>query len=481
MSEQKLKTNDVIIDDKQTVPEPPSACQFDRFSSHRYVSPTPGRLPIGVYLPNAVPEPTEESVCRTLNQIGINLSFTSVEINKIELDMSRNSKWGIKTVITPSQLDSVSTMTAENLLELFTPLIKTYNHREDTGGYMIAKNPSAPNIRKLNQVVRLIAGDVDSATSSGSSSATPLIFTMLPEQNVAPDLAIEKWLNTGHTSLVPASYLIYVQKNFGPGVWFGNPDAWYINEPGANPADTSILFNSLETYSLLARYTNRPMWATVRCQQTPVNTGLSLDNSECGSMMFAAMTALAYGAQGIVFTNFRQTEGGTVTGTVGASADMSALVKKVTDRIKKLEGIFLGSWKIQVCHSGESTQGQLYNRLLAPVGPMMELVQTIAGKDPEVLVSQMSLMPSRSMLAESVFEGEALNMLVVVNRDFHKSQTVGLRLSDFYTVTKVNEAMIRSYTDRSKNTLAEVPVTCDADGIAQFTIPAGDALVLRWK
>lgn len=205
------------------------------------------------------------------------------------------------------------------------------------------------------------------------------------------------------------SYLEYIQKLFNPQVW--SYDLYPITQTlGVN----KDFYDRLECFSKISRANNRPFWAFCQCMRVTFSTGSSLGEPTVSRMRFEAFSALAYGAQGIIYWSFLHRNPTEKEKYSDAAIDESGnrtatwdAIKQVNSEIKKASHIFLGAQLVEVKHTGNGDWNGV-EQMTGPIGAL----SSVSG---DVLVSHL------------INDGK--NYVVIVNHDPDNAQDIFIHLA----------------------------------------------------
>lgn len=453
---------------------------FDRQSRYKnfdYFKPSPVRLPLVACKPNFEGEELNADECSELRNCGINhaiLEFNTTQIvspvtnDAITTSIARANGYGIKTILKHRYLGPVGTDPTPQELARCTEFVNAYKSRGIVG-YVCGDIPFRHNPQTISRFVEKIhEADPDHP-----------ILTVLPDS----DSIGSSWTGTYE------SFLKDVEQQLLPGVWIVDCPACYKYIDGWEEKKFIEYFNALETFALMSRYTNRPFWATVKCDwiENQVNTPFPTQPR----ILFTALAALAYGAKGLIYNKFRSPYDNddfemAPLAYEGYSTDIWDSVKSVNQRIVKFEKIFLGSRVAEVVHAqtfiNNGTDSSnifptrdiiddynnsnwivpeiLYRKFREPVGPLMN-----------VETGQWGVAISHMVLPMEAAPEKAQDFLVIVNRDVVAPQTITLTFSDYYKIYKItsfriNEPMVKTKVNNTT---------------ATYTINAGDCLIFSWE
>lgn len=259
-------------------------------------------------------------------------------------------------------------------------------------------------------------------------------------------------------------YLMKYQEMVGPSMWETSVYPAIILSNDSKYNDYNLFFTDLEIFSLMSRYCERPFWYTVRCQgyTTPSNLGTPDPNVE--EMRFSAFSALAYGAQGLLYWSYRQRENEPNVTYTAAPVDLNGnrnteiwdAVCAVNEEVIALNEVFFESFLVQVRHTGTKQYG--CTRMLKTdhaFGPLMS-IQT--GND-GVLLSHINT--------------HGVDYLVIVNHVFMKGEAVFQRIHLAF-----DNSCILYKIEANYPLIKETKLTARN---FEIDLPRGGYLIYRWS
>ncbi len=253
-----------------------------------------------------------------------------------------------------------------------------------------------------------------------------------------------------------AAYLDTIEHYFQPMVWAYDLYPLSIKDGKVRVAH-DIFYSDLEIVSKKARTTKRPFW--VYCQ------GMEFKNSvvyrpaaTIPYLRFEAFSALAYGAQGIIYWTYGQRyDGGTehflsaLVSLKGEKTKAWYAARQVNSEIKAYNDVFYKCEFVDCQHTGAKVY-QDTKKLIGKFGPL----DRIESGDDGVLVSWL--------------RNRGKDYLVIVNHNPLGKQTVRL------TFNKNNEA-IRLEMDKKTNNIQNIKT-----GIKEkIILPPGGYVVYEWR
>ena len=228
------------------------------------------------------------------------------------------------------------------------------------------------------------------------------------------------------------NYLELIEEKFKPQVW--SYDFYPIKI-----IDRKIVvaydefYSDLEDFSTISQKTGRPFWAY--CESMAYKTSSYARPAATEAYLrWEAFSALAYGAQGIVYWTYGQRKSNSVEDYTSALVNLNGkkskawnAAKKVNGEIKKYNDIFYQCKVKEVRHTGD----RIYKgtrKLSGAFGPL----QMVRSQNAGVVLSQI--------------EKNGKEYIVVVSRDVLKKQKVTLELVPNMNITDLTVANPKKYT-----------------------------------
>lgn len=473
--------------------ETPNA--FDRKSRYKnfdYFKPSPSRIPLVACKPNLGGGELVEDNCRELSDCGINHAILEFLTKPIVSPVTPVTSVTSVTTVTPVTNDVITKSIATANGYGINIILK---HRYLGSGGIVNTLQDLNycsefvNAYKSRGIVGYVCGDIPYRKNPASiSNFVNSIHEADPNHPILTVLPDSDSLGSGWTGSYE-DFLKEVEQKLLPGVWIVDCPAYYRYTNGWEEKKFIEYFNALETFALMSRYTNRPFWATVKCdwieeqESTPFPTQPRI--------LFTALAALAYGAKGLIYNKFRapyDTNDYEMAPLAydGYSTEIWNSVKSVNQKIFKFEKIFLGSRVAEVVHAqtyvNNGTDSSnifpirdmindyqdsnwivpkiLFRKFREPVGPLMNVETGRWGVAISHMVMPMDAAPEK-----------ARDFLVIVNRDVVDSQTVTLSFSDYYNVYKI-------VSSRINESLLKIKIN---NTTASYTINPGDCLIFCWE
>lgn len=233
--------------------------------------------------------------------------------------------------------------------------------------------------------------------------------------------------NTGGQSY--KSFITSANSTFKPPVWCFDQYPLRINN-GTKYVQATY-YETLEIISSQAKLSKRPFWSF--CQALQLLNEDGSDRTPLPSyeyMMYEAFSALAYGAQGIIYWSFQSrtsSDGKEHYGLAPISPDGKRTsiwyaIKKVNDDIKKYHDVFYKSDHILSRHTGDQIwKGvKYYDYYEDDFGPLMNITTESSG----VLITHII--------------NNQTNYLIIVNHSPYESQNIVLFLNNQYQIIETS-------------------------------------------
>lgn len=249
---------------------------------------------------------------------------------------------------------------------------------------------------------------------------------------------------TGEIKTYP-EYLDLIQKKFNPEVW--SYDQYPIEiKNGKVRANLESFYYDFECFRNISLRTKRPFWAYCLSMAFE-NKNEKKPAATEPYLRFEAFSALAYGAQGIVYWTYGQRKSNNVEKYLSALVNMDGkktkawyAAKKVNGEIKKFNNVFYGCEVKEIKHTGD----KLYRgtrKLDGEYGPFKIVRSGEAG----VIVS--------------LIENQGEKYVVIVSRDIFKKQKITLELKPNLGLMNISSDKQITYSWRK-----DVKITLDKGG-----------------
>lgn len=263
-------------------------------------------------------------------------------------------------------------------------------------------------------------------------------------------------------------YLKKIQAAYLPAMW--SYDVYpIISKKGATYIDQTKFYNAFNDFMQIAGLSGRPFWAYCMSMQYVSYYNGTLDYSRpaptAGNLRYEAFSALAYGAQGIIYWAYAQTEDNSsekqLTAPIdrqGRRTDVWFNARQVNSEIARYSDVFLGCTVVSVfLRDNPLLSGEML--ILHNVSPVSNIVADESGK---VLVSHI--------------RNGAYEYAVIVSQN-------PFRAIDFILVYKNNYLDSYDVLEMTPNFLSEATIDKPAapSTTRRIELDPGGYAIIRWK
>lgn len=299
-----------------------------------YHSPTPGEISIIAKTPYRYDRKITREVYEEVIDCGFNMAFLADNVTNIKTCFDVAKDLDLRFLITKGSIDDTE----------YLKLVREYKDNPLLGGYELKDEPQFNELPSLKDISDKILGIDDSH---------------LIDINIACDLSTtEMEIYFGPNNGL-SEYLNYFQQLFTPAFW--SYDYYPIKEiNGVVQSNDSGFFYNMQLFFEQSKKTDRPFWAYCMCMPYDYTT-FSRPDPTLGQLSFEAFSALAYGAQGIVYWAYaqREPEGNLVftSAPIDKEGNKTAIwyrVQNINKQIRSYNDVFCGCEVINVMHAGKN-------------------------------------------------------------------------------------------------------------------------------
>lgn len=263
-------------------------------------------------------------------------------------------------------------------------------------------------------------------------------------------------------------YLELIQQNVAPGVWLY--DLYPIGGLEENELTVNYkqFYEDFEAAHKMTLFSQRPFWAY--CQSMSYEV---LSSNECRPaptvpfLRYEAFSALAYGAQGIVYWTYALSNNSDKNTFYAALVDLKgekmepywSYAKKVNEEIRNLTDVFLGATLMRVAHVGDGDDyaATKIAEVTTPLGkfwPILGFKASGIG----AMVSHLS--------------NNGTDYLVIANHSPLQKQVINMTLSKGYTYNRLS-------VDDTASSYREISTSAN-DKVIDCTLEPGGYLVYSY-
>ncbi len=321
-----------------------------------YISPTPGEFPIMASALSLMGQvPTREEV-KGFADCGFNVL---IQDNKEELYdsifmMLEGS--GVKLIASADALRGPSKKKCMDFM-------KKYKDNPVLGGWEFRDEPQFKDLDMFSGLFKVM------------TATDPRHIIHL---NVVGEMAKPF---VGENTPDMSAYIDTLQNKFAPGVWsYDLYPIKIVDDNGIIIVDYDKFYSDFEAFSKIANRTDRPFWAY--CQGVGFRQGrICKPVPKAEYLRFEAFSALAYGAQGIIYWTYRQCRNVPsinfeyLDGPInikGKKTKVWYAARKVNSEIKKYTDVFLGAKLLDAVHTGKNLYKDTRRMSASGFGPLQD-------------------------------------------------------------------------------------------------------------
>ena len=353
--------------------------------NHPYVNPTPGEITImaSTPIPHGL-QPTREAY-EDLVECGFNLGTERNSVEGYKKNFAAIGPLNFRFLI--SNLDLLT----DKMANIIEPL----KNNPYVAGWNFKDEPNYKDLRSLQPYYNSI-------------------YRLDPTKLVYMNLIGGIYGDVTGPAKTYKEYLEIIQKMFMPPVWSFDIYPFSMKN-GKLGVSYDSFFNALESMMAMSKSTERPFWSYIQTMAFKRGSTERPAATEA-YISFAAFSALAYGAQGILYWKYGQRKSNDSETYLSALVNMDGkktgawyAAKKVNSQIKKFNDVFYECTVKEVRHTG-SKQYEGTKKLTGSFGPFKSISTGSSG----VLVSRI--------------ENNINKYIVIVNHDVQNKQNILFKL-----------------------------------------------------
>lgn len=356
--------------------------KITEITRQQYISPTPGEIPLIAFNPvpqgvNILPSTGSDTttnvakILKSLQDGGLNaFIYSGTTLEMIYLS-EQAEKYGISSILMPQWIGQET--------EQYTNQLIQFDEINNIKAWQLMDQPTSDDWEIAETGLRKAYDHVKSYEANNHNRATRMVYFNLAasEDNmwISDCGCYPGYLGTLDTIFEPSlwSYDLYpfeIKSNI--------TDAWeYPPDPTKINIRTEDFYKYLACFAQRSVYTQRPFWAYCMCIAHKHISKINEDGSynyisyqpapTIEMLRYEAFSALAMGAQGLVFYRYSEIDGGNTVKFGEAPLKKNLTTSKVWDAVKtickeiqKYKSIFLGAKLIGYTFKGEKSM-ELYN------------------------------------------------------------------------------------------------------------------------
>lgn len=418
-----------------------------------YHSPTPGEITLMAGNPNLNAGVLDNALCSQIKECGFNTIGASIGAGNISESLQNCYNNGLSLFLGNNTV---------NVLPYAENFINTYKDRNGLGGWFLN------NLVNANQILSTESEKFPDGREQVPFSTTYKYLTQVDPNHpvfVGINADWEKDRTNGNLPVPFPSLLAAFEENFQPNLWVWN----YVPQLYTNPLETLnynrwvIFYKNLQYFAYISRYTANPMWTFCFCESFNNYYGYNVARPTLELLRQIVFSSLAYGAQGIFFSNYRQNpDNGNLTFNYapidreGNKTTTWDYVRIINEEVKRFNEVFCGCELIDCRYTNSASAFNVLKKMDHAMGPLV----SVEGSNPQVLVSHIN--------------NNGQDYIVIVSTSLMndlsgKGETIILNFSQYYTVTEItNKGKI---LDTSTNIYKKVEVNLNR----------GDYVIFKWS
>ena len=311
--------------------EDPEGFITGHIENHPYISPTPGEITIVASSPWVTANPVSQKQLQDIRDCGFNTVLSLTDVKQFRRVAPMLEKAGLKAIVGFGDFTN----------ERGKALIDTMRHNPVIGGWRLSDEPKEVDFAGLQKWYdNICAADPDHMcyVNMVGPEGGKRFFGDCPDY---------------------VAFLSKFQEMFHPSVW--SYDLYPIYEKGGRLyVNYDQFYESLEIFSHISEVTRRPFWAY--CQSMAFTNGtITKPAANLGYLSFEAMSALGYGAKGLVYWTYCLRKSGDKERYLSALVDLDYkkspawyAARQLNGEIKALESFLLNAKYIGTRHTGQN-------------------------------------------------------------------------------------------------------------------------------
>lgn len=263
-------------------------------SNYNFNSPTPGEITLLAANPNYNNGELDLALCKQIKSSGCNAAAAYIGNLAIKKSLENCNNAGLKLIFYNGSLKEDT--------ETFINAFKSY---PALGGWLLDSNLQIEDNSSDSRIYETYKNIIEIYDRESLDSMPPVFIGLTGDW----EYDSEKQPIDSYTEYV-AKFQQLFQPSFWPVAYF--PDLYKRGtDPSQNEERQSTFYKDLLYYSQISRYTATPFWFFCRCQGFEgfkVKDGLYYNAPEptWNSIRGTVFSALAHGAQGIYYWNYRR-------------------------------------------------------------------------------------------------------------------------------------------------------------------------------
>lgn len=350
-------------------------------------NPTPGEITLMAGKPNEGTSGLNASLCAQLKACGFNAASATITQSFISASAEECYKAGLSLFLYNGGLFDATVSTVNNFKSL-----------KGLGGWLLAYHCSYSSLKssqgEWSGAKPISEAYANIASLDAKADGNPLEL----QHPIFVGFSGDWSRDINNASFDFVSFITEYQEKLKPAIW---PVAYFpdLTKTGDRVIPEERITNfykTLQYMNYVSRYITTPFWFYVRCQEVSNYYSWNGAAPKQALLQGIIFTALAYGAQGIYYWNYRQnTSSSSSSGTQFSMAPVDTqgnptatwdIVHALNKTVKDWNKVFCGCESVDCRHITSKANPQWLRKFKNPVGPLVNAI-TDTGGIPELLVS----------------------------------------------------------------------------------------------
>lgn len=234
------------------------------------------------------------------------------------------------------------------------------------------------------------------------------------------------------------------QPGLQPMIWSNDYNPVSYNTANVKTIYYASFYNMLRNMRQISLESGHPFWAFCQCEKVLTSGGYR--QGTLASMRLQCYSALAYGAQGLIFSSYQQRNSTSISESpinmLRKKTDMWYTVRSLIAEIRSFTHIFLGGQPVDIRNSGNLGIEQFNYGTGDAFGPC-ESISSSGSKG----------------ILYVLYKNKDRNYLIIVNHDIDNPQDVTLEFNKLWKIIEETSLTIYTVSSSTKSTNNGLTVT----------------------
>lgn len=390
-----------------------------------YQNQTPGQFPIvASQLFNydssqsaTLDQTTLNGICKTAVECGFNYAIQSMSASIITTLLKAMEGTGLKMILGNAQLIEDAHC---------TNFVNMYKSFATLGGWYLSRLPKFNQISTIRKFYnQILSNDPDhliymQLLEGLSTEYTDSCYSYLDYLRCLQGNSYYIKTSSGAKDLVQQDE---ETSGIKPMIWSNDYDPVSYNPSGVSTIYYASFYKMLRDLRQISLESGHPFWSFCQCEK--VQTSAGYHEGTPASMRLQCYSALAYGAQGLIFTSYQQRPSTVSTSITESPISINGKktsrwyeVQSLISEIRSFTHIFLGGQPVDIRNSGNLGIENFNFGTGTAFGPC----DSISSESKGILYV--------------LYKNKTRNYLIIVNHDIEKTQDVTLNFNKIWKVVE---------------------------------------------